>query len=544
MTTRRTAPYLALVVAAAFLTGPLLSKSTGAQPKIEPKRGGVLRVAEREAPNLDPHLSISFLTHHYASLIYSHLVRFPHGPEQKHSGDFSILPDLAERWDLSADGKTYTFHLRKGVRFHNKPPVNGREVTAQDVKYSLERFKAKSGFRSRFDEVQTIEVVDPSTVRITTKEPFAPLLNHLASPTYAAILPREAEEKFGNFNSVEAAVGTGPFILRSYQKGVKMRYERNPTFHLKGLPYLDAVEIEITPDPAARLSMLRAGRVELVQVSSFVSIDDARAIQQSHPHMIVTPVNVLGQGKLYMRTDQPPFNDVRVRRAVSLAIDRKAMRESLFHGEGCLDNGPVPCALADWKLDLSKEEPARVKHHLGYDPQEARRLLGQAGFPGGLTTPMWHWPGYAPPWPSLYELVAENLERAGIKVELKPQEYGAYISTTYLGKFDKLAFGPVTPFTEVDDFLYGMLIPGQPNNRSSVNDPELTPLLVAQRRALDPKERKKIVDGIQRYLLEKAYYVFIPQVPFHAVFPPYLKGHLYHDGYGMGHRIMWAWLDK
>src|ERR1041385_4081868 len=92
-----------------------------------PKRGGVLRIAEREAPGLDPHLSISFLTHSYVSLAYSQLVRFPNGPEQKSPTDFSILPDLAEKWTVSKDGKTYTFNLRKGVRFHNKPPVNGRE---------------------------------------------------------------------------------------------------------------------------------------------------------------------------------------------------------------------------------------------------------------------------------------------------------------------------------------------------------------------------------------------------------------------------------
>src|SRR5215831_15965944 len=103
-----------------------------------PKRGGVFRIAEREAPSLDPHLSISFLTHSYVSLSYSQLVRFPNGPEQKSPTDFSITPDLAEKWTVSRDGKIYTFQLRRGVRFHNKPPVNGREVTADDVKYSLE----------------------------------------------------------------------------------------------------------------------------------------------------------------------------------------------------------------------------------------------------------------------------------------------------------------------------------------------------------------------------------------------------------------------
>src|SRR5512145_1805658 len=161
-------------LAIALLLPLLLALSVSAADAQTPKRGGVLRIAEREAPNLDPHVSISFLTHSYVSLSYSQLVRFPNGPEQKSPTDFSILPDLAEKWTVSKDGKVYTFHLRKGVRFHNKPPVNGREVTADDVKYSLDRFMAKSGFATRFEPVSGIEVVDRHTVRINLKEPYAP----------------------------------------------------------------------------------------------------------------------------------------------------------------------------------------------------------------------------------------------------------------------------------------------------------------------------------------------------------------------------------
>ena len=208
--------FLAAVVLSALVLASLAAAAPAlAQAGAQPKRGGVIRIAEREAPGLDPHLSISFLTHSYVSLAYSQLVRFPNGPEQKSPTDFSILPDLAEKWTVSKDGKVYTFSLRKGVKFHNKPPVNGREVTADDVKYSLERFMAKSGFRDRFEPVTGIEVVDRHTVKITLKEPYAPFLNHLANPSYCAILPREAEEKFKDFNNPDAVIGTGPFVLKS-----------------------------------------------------------------------------------------------------------------------------------------------------------------------------------------------------------------------------------------------------------------------------------------------------------------------------------------
>src|SRR5262245_29704099 len=187
---RRAAITLLVTLLAALVSAP----ASFAQQ--QPKRGGVIRIAEREAPGLDPHLSISFLTHSYVSLVYSQLVRFPNGPEQKSPTDFSILPDLAEKWTTSKDGTVYTFFLRKGVKFHNKPPVNGREVTAEDVKYSLERFMAKSGFRERFELVKSIDVTDGHTARITLQDPFAPFLNHLANPSFCAILPREAEDKF------------------------------------------------------------------------------------------------------------------------------------------------------------------------------------------------------------------------------------------------------------------------------------------------------------------------------------------------------------
>ena len=507
----------------------------------QPKRGGVLRIAEREAPGLDPHLSISFLTHSYVSLTYSQLVRFPNGPEQKSPTDFTILPDLAEKWTVSKDGKVYTFNLRKGVRFHNKPPVNGRELVADDVKYSLERFMAKSGFNTRFEPVTAIDVVDKYTVKITLKEPYAPFLNHLANPSFCAILPKEAEVQFKDFNQTDAVIGTGPFVLKSYEKGVKAVFERNPTYYMKDKPYLDGVVIEITPDAAARVAVLRAGKAELPHIWGWVSPEEARALKGTD--LVVTPHKVIGQGFIYMRTDQPPFNDIKVRRAVSLAIDRKAWNEALLFGEGCIDAGPIPCALTDWKLDASKIDAAKAKYLIGYDPNESKKLLAEAG-QKSLTIPIFHWPGYVVPWRSYYELAADNLGKVGINVELKPEEYGKYISTTALGKYEKAAMGPSTPFTEVDDYLYGRFFPELPTNQSRVADAELSKMLVAQRREMDPKKRKQIVDDIQRYLADKAYYVYVPQWPQYVAHPPYVKGFQHHDGYGLGMRLVFTWLDK
>jgi peptide/nickel transport system substrate-binding protein len=508
-----------------------------------PKRGGVLRIADREAPNLDPHLAVSFLTQSWASMVYGQLVRYAHGPEQKHPADFTIVPDLAEKWEYKSP-TVIDFTLRKGVKFHNKPPVNGREVTAEDAKYSIARFRTKSAFRARFDVVQSVDVVDRYTLRVTLKEPFAPFLNHLAAATYVAILPREVEEKFKDFNRPEAMIGTGPFMVKSYQKGVQIVFERNPDYHAKGLPYLDGVVIEITPDASARVSLLRAGKVDMGHMWGYLSGEEAKSVKQSNPEMVSTPVTNLASGHIYFRTDQPPFNDVRVRRAISLAIDRKAWSDSILEGEGCIDAGPVPCALADWKLPAAKMEPAKAKYLVGYDPQEAKRLLAEAGYPNGFTTTMAHWPGYVPPWRTYYDLAADNLAKIGVTVEFKPEEYGKYISTTYLGKFEKMAMGPQAPGNEIDDWLFSAYFPEQPHNRSHVADAELNKLLTAQRRELDPKKRLAIVHDVQRYLADKAYYVYLPSWPQHITHAPRVKGFKHHDGFSLGPRLMFTWLER
>src|SRR6267143_1833897 len=494
---------------ALLLALPLIVVTAAPPPSADaqqPRRRGVFRIAEREAPSLDPHLSISFLTHSYVSLAYSQLVRFPNGPEQKHPADFSILPDLAEKWTVSKDGKIYTFNLRRGVRSHNKPPVHGREVVAEDVKYSLERFMAKSGFNTRFEPVSAIEVIDRHTVRATLKEPYAPFLNHLANPSFCVILPREAEEKFKDFNHPDAVIGTGPFVLRSYDKGVRVVFERNPDYFMKGYPYLDGVVIEITPDAAARVAVLRAGKADLPHIWGWVSPEEGKALQKTSPELVVVPHQVIGEGFIYL--------------------------------------GPIPCALKEWKLDASKIDAAKAKYLIGYEPAGAKKLLAGGGRGEGLTVPMFHWPGYVVPWRSYYELAADNLGKVGITVELKPEEYGKYISTTALGKYEKMAMGPSTPFTEVDDFLYGRFYPELPTNQSRVADAELSKMLTAQRREMDPRKRKQMVDDIQRYLADKAYYVYVPQWPQYVAHPAYVKGFRHHDGYGLGVRLLFTWLDK
>ena len=188
-------------------------------------------------------LIISYKTNIALSFTHSRLVKQKAGPAVA-PGTFPLEGDLAESW-TQPNETTYVFKLRRGVRWHNKPPVNGRELTADDVKYSLERFMTVKGNSNAYmlKSVDKVEAVDKYTVRITLKEPFAWLLDMLASPMAVAIVAKEVVEKFGDLKKPEAVIGTGPWMLDSYRPNQGYTLVRNPTYFQAGLPYIDRVEV-------------------------------------------------------------------------------------------------------------------------------------------------------------------------------------------------------------------------------------------------------------------------------------------------------------
>ena len=218
-----------------------------------PKRGGTLRLTFQSDPvtGFDPQQTISFVTMVPLSFVYSRLVKVKAGPSVKPM-TYPIEPDLAESW-TQPDDKTYVFKLKKGVRWHPKPPVNGREFTADDVKYAYDRFLTVTGNPNRpvLDSVDRIDVLDKYTVKFTLKEPNAWFLDMLAS-TSTWIIAKECVEKFGDLKKVESVVGTGPWMLERWDPNVRILYVRNPNYFVPGLPYADAVDMIIDKDPSSR----------------------------------------------------------------------------------------------------------------------------------------------------------------------------------------------------------------------------------------------------------------------------------------------------
>ena len=292
----------------------------------QPKRGGILRVPGLDPPHFDPHLTFNFRTHTTLSFIYSKLVRYRVGAGTA-PGIFRIEPDLAERWD-TPDDTTYVFHLRHGVHWQNKPPVNGRELVAEDVKFTFDRFLAEPAnpLRYMLEPVDRVEVVDHYTVKFLLKEPYVWLLDVLATSKAMWIIAREVVEQFGDLKPPESAIGTGPFLLERYEPNVKTVFKRNPAYFLTDQPYVDGVEWLVITDPSTGLAMYRTGQLDTGPGGNWtVRQQDLESLKQSHPQWRYQDFLFTNSWRLFMRTDQPPFHDVRVRRALSQAIDRQAL---------------------------------------------------------------------------------------------------------------------------------------------------------------------------------------------------------------------------
>ena len=256
---RRDILKLGATAAAAGAIGAAGPREAAAQT---PKRGGIFHIRHHVQPvHFDPQQTIAFSTQWPLSYCMSRLVKVKAGPSVV-PGTQPIEGDLAESWTQPND-TTYVFKLRKGVRWHPKPPVNGRELTAEDVKYTYERFLTVKGNPNRpvLEQVDRVEVIDPLTVRFVLKEPFAWFLDALAS-TSTWIIAKEAVEKFGDLKKPEAVVGTGPWMLERYEPGTRITYVRNPNYFVPGLPYVDGIEVSIDTDPSAAFASFITGRYD------------------------------------------------------------------------------------------------------------------------------------------------------------------------------------------------------------------------------------------------------------------------------------------
>ena len=507
----------------------------------QPRRGGILRVRGFDPPNFDHHLTIAAFTQSTVSFVYSKLVRHKVGADVP-PGTFIIEPDLAERWE-ALDDTTYVFYLRKGVKWHDKPPLNGRELVAEDVKFTYDRFLTEKANTNRYllDSVDRIEVVDRYTVKFVLQEPYVWFLSVLAYPTSMWIIAPEVVQHFGDLKKAETVIGTGPFMLERYEPNVKTVFKRNPDYFRAGQPYVDGVEWLVIPDESTGLAMYRTGQLDCGPgINWAVRQQDLEALKKSHPHLRYQDYLSQSGSVVTMRTDQPPFTDVRVRRAISHAIDRQALIEAVW-GRGA-PTAAVSRGLAEWTLPID-QLGAGAKYY-EYDPKEARRLLAEAGFPKGFKTQLMVTSGLGRDRVDEAQLVQNYLKDVGIEAELKIQEHGAYVATTVQGKFDGMVDGPIGVVWEPDGRLYRAYASDSSRNIGHVNDATLTAMLKAQRRTKDLEARKQLIFDIQRYVSEQQYYVYLNSTTITTSWQPYVKNFAPNHSFDYGNRAAALWLER
>ncbi|HYR38177.1 MAG TPA: ABC transporter substrate-binding protein [Methylomirabilota bacterium] len=509
-----------------------------------PKRGGTFRVRLHVNPvHFDPQQTLAFPTMVAMSFTHSRLVKVKAGPSVK-SGTSPIEPDLAESWSQPSD-TTYLFKLRRGVRWHPKPPVNGRELTAEDVKYTYERFLLPANpNRGLLEQVDKIEAVDKHTVKFTLKEPFAWFLDALAS-TSTWIIAKEAVEQFGDLKKPESCIGTGPWMLERYEPSVRLIWVRNPNYFIPGLPYVDGVDMTLETDPSTALAGWLAGKFDFApEYGMVVRRSDLDVVKPRKPGLQMQDHLVVFGGIWWFKLEQDPFKDVRVRRALAVATNWKEVLEtnSWSQGHG-VPNPAVPAALKEWSIPID-QLPPEGRRLYDFDPGEAKRLLAQAGLPSGFKTTLETTGGYGPDYLDAVQVGLSNWKKAGIEAELKLKEYGAFVSSTIFGRFEKMGSGLFGAWADPDGYLYRYFVPGQALNASGVNDPKLTEMIKLQRRTFNVAKRREIVYDIQRYISQHVYVIYGPSVMPVVAWESYVKNFGPNIGHDYGGRLMAAWLDR
>lgn len=294
-------------------------------------------------------------------LIYDQLVRT--GKDGK-----SMEPGLAEKWEISADGKDYTFHLRRNAKFSN-----GEAVTAEDVVFSLKRAAGETSDWGRFFRpITRYNIIDQHTVKLSLDKPFTPMLSNLAMWS-ASILPRKAVEAQGDA-FFDKPVGSGPFQVGEWRRGEKMQLNKNPGYWNPQKPEVDSAVINIVADDNARALRLQAGELDAIVGVPFNQIDQLKR----DPNLTVGLADVLRTELVQLNTQVKPFDDVRVRQALNYAIDKNGLIKGVLRGNGSVATSPLP-VMAYNNTDISAYP---------YDPEKAKALLAEAGLTGGFKAKM------------------------------------------------------------------------------------------------------------------------------------------------------------
>ncbi|MSQ41114.1 MAG: ABC transporter substrate-binding protein [Dehalococcoidia bacterium] len=482
------------------LAGP----SIPADPR-EPRYGGIFtHAAAGDAPSLDAHDTTGSQAYNRTSSLFDRLIHFPVGPGIELYGQ-EIIPGLATSWEISDDFMTYTLHLRQGVKWPNVPPVNGREFTSEDVVFTINYYQEPdSVIKGRYAAIKNVEAVDKYTVVLHMKEMDLSLLDGtLAEIPRGYMLPKEHKQ----LNRRVRIIGTGPFVMEGdYEFKVGLNARRNPDYWLKDaqgkqMPYVDGWRTRVMDDASARLAAFRTGKIDVGAPTG--SPQAARDLLKSNPNTIVREsIGVQSLVGVGFRLDKEPFNDVRVRRALSLAVNYDEWARTLY------EIGASPSVMINGYFTGEPNTPENYGEWYQYNPQKAKALLAEAGYPNGLTVTVEYFI-YDPTHTETHELLTSYWKAIGVTSQIKSMDYTIFRTNLDKGTWTDLSGWAFTvPFPSSVYTLVAPLVPGGPQNTNmgNLNDPEVT-RMVKEIQALykDTAKQTALLKQLRRRLIDQVY---------------------------------------
>jgi peptide/nickel transport system substrate-binding protein len=447
-----------------------------------PRAGGTFVSAQTtEATGLDPQLVPALSRSRRSPLFYNQLVRF--------DADLVPQPELAESWEVSKDGNTWTFKLRQGVKFHD-----GQELTSADVKFTFDRLFEKSPGKSDFIAVDKVEPAGKYQVKFVTKEPFAGLLASLGG-FWGFIVSEAGIKKHGDLN--KAALGTGPFMLEDWKVEQQLTLKKHPQYFKKGLPHVDGAILRTIPDEANIVAALRTGQIQ----HAFIEDNKNWNLLKEEKGLTGYRSSRLGYDYLNINASRGPLKDVRVRQAISWAVDRTAVLRVAAAGFGKL-TAPATPPMKAWQIP----EDQWMRYYKP-DVEKARKLMADAGQGSGFTVKLLVIPTF-PTMISGAPVVAANLKRIGITAEIENVEYAVWIKRWLAKDFD-MTMNTTPGYADPDTAFFRALHSTKGQNWNSWSVPEVDALLEEGRRTMDQKKRKEIYDKVQILILENVPHLWL-----------------------------------
>ena len=478
------------------------------------KRGGTLSMlVQPEVPTLASYLSTSMPVGQTASKIYDGLLEY--------NFDLSPRPCLAESWNVSPDGLTITFNIRKGVKFHD-----GHPMTSEDVRYSimevLIKYHARGG---KFKIIESIQTPDDHTVLIKLKS-SSPALMMAFSGYESPIIPKHlfAGKDIKNHPLANKPIGTGPFKFVEWKRGQYMRFDRNPDYWSPGQPYFDRIVVQTIPDSATRSAVLEKGDFQLAGFGA-VPNNDAKRLN-ALPNLIVTTKgyeNFSPISELDFNTKVKPFNNKKVRQAVAFCIDRKFVIENIWFDFGKIATGPINSNFEAAGLYTSKVKNYDVSNRI----EVANRLLDEAGYPrksDGYRFEITHdITPYGGEWKSFGEYTVQQLDKIGIKARLRVEDVATWLKRIYTNYDFTLSSNWLNTFADpvlgVHRLYHSNAIkPGTVfKNASRWSSPLTDKLMDMASVEPDQEERGALYQAFQKILVEEVPVTWIHEIQFPTV---------------------------